>query len=50
MLLPFTPVAAWLGFTPLPPLFFGLLAVLVASYLLLVEAGKRWFYKRLGTA
>jgi Mg2+-importing ATPase len=47
MLLPFTPVAAWLGFTPLPPLFFGLLAVLVASYLLLVEAGKRWFYKRL---
>jgi Mg2+-importing ATPase len=50
MLLPFTPVAAWLGFTPLPPLFFGLLAALVASYLLLVEAGKRWFYNRLAGA
>jgi Mg2+-importing ATPase len=47
MLLPFTPVAAWLGFTPLPPLFFVLLGGLVTAYLLLVEAGKRWFYKRL---
>ena len=47
MLLPFTPVAAWLGFTPLPPLFFGLLAGLVTAYLLLVEAGKRWFYRRM---
>ena len=34
-------------FTPLPPLFFGLLAGLVMGYLLLVEAGKRWFYRRL---
>jgi len=49
MLLPFTPAAAWLGFTPLPPLFFGLLAGLVTSYLLLVEVGKRWFYKRLAS-
>ena len=47
MLLPFTPAAAWLGFTPLPPLFFVLLAGLLLVYLLLVEAGKRWFYKRL---
>ncbi len=47
MLLPFTPAAAWLGFTPLPPLFFGLLAGLVTSYLVLAEAGKRWFYRRL---
>ena len=50
MLLPFTPVAVWLGFTPLPPLFFGLLAGLILSYLLLVEAGKRWFYKRMMSA
>ena len=50
MLLPFTPVAAWFGFTPLPPLFFVLLGGLVTAYLLLVEAGKRWFYKRLDRA
>jgi Mg2+-importing ATPase len=47
MLLPFTPAAAWLGFTPLPPLFFLLLAILVTAYLLLVEWVKRAFYKRL---
>jgi Mg2+-importing ATPase len=47
MLLPFTPAATWFGFTPLPPLFFVLLGGLVTAYLLLVEAGKRWFYKRL---
>ena len=50
MLLPFTPAAAWLGFTPLPPLFFGLLAGLVTGYLVLAEAGKRWFYRRLARA
>jgi len=50
MLLPFTPLAAWLGFTPLPPLFFGLLAGLIVAYILLVEAFKRWFYQRLGGA
>ena len=48
MLLPFTPVAHYLGFTPLPPSFFALLAVLTLVYLLLVEGGKRWFYKRQG--
>ncbi|MFN4148736.1 MAG: magnesium-translocating P-type ATPase [Rhodocyclaceae bacterium] len=46
MALPFTPAATWLGFTPLPPLFFGLLAGLVTAYLVLVEASKRWFYER----
>ncbi|MFN3401615.1 MAG: cation transporting ATPase C-terminal domain-containing protein, partial [Ferrovibrio sp.] len=50
MLLPFTPLAAWLGFTPLPPLFFGLLIGLVTAYLVLVELGKRWFYQRLARA
>ncbi len=44
--LPFTPLAPLLGFTPLPPLYFGLLALLVAGYLLLVEAMKRRFYRR----
>ena len=47
MLLPFTPLAPYLGFTPLPPSFFGLLAVLLLLYLLMVEGAKQWFYRRL---
>ena len=47
MLLPFTPLAPYLGFTPLPLSFFGLLAVLLVSYLVMVEGCKQWFYKRL---
>jgi Mg2+-importing ATPase len=45
-LLPFTPLAPWLGFTPLPPLFFGFLLVMVVAYLGLMEVVKRWFYRR----
>lgn len=40
--LPFTPLAPWLGFTPLPPLFFGFLVVMVVGYLGLVEVVKGW--------
>ncbi|MBK5206521.1 MAG: magnesium-translocating P-type ATPase, partial [Polaromonas sp.] len=47
MLLPFTPLAPYLGFTPLPLSFFGLLTPLLVSYLLAVEGGKQWFYQRL---
>ena len=47
MLLPFTPLAPYLGFTPLPPAFFGLLCGLLVVYLLAVEGGKQWFYRRL---
>ncbi|MEO8120483.1 MAG: magnesium-translocating P-type ATPase [Rhodoferax sp.] len=47
MLLPFTPLAPYLGFTPLPLSFFGLLAGLLIAYLLAVEGGKQWFYQRL---
>ena len=46
VLLPFTPLAAWLGFVPLPPLFFVVLVAMIATYLALVEAVKRWFYRR----
>lgn len=41
MVLPFTPLAGLLGFTPLPPLFFLFLLATTATYLLLVEVGKR---------
>jgi Mg2+-importing ATPase len=47
MLLPFTPLAPYLGFTPLPISFFGLLTALLIAYLLMVEGGKQWFYQRL---
>ena len=45
-IIPFTPLAPWLGFTPLPPLFFAILVLMVATYLGLVEVVKRWFYRR----
>ena len=41
--LPYTPLAGPLGFTPLPALYFLFLAVMVVSYLLLVELIKRRF-------
>lgn len=47
MLLPLSPLAEYLGFTPLPALFFGLLTVLICAYLLAVEYCKQWFYRRL---
>jgi Mg2+-importing ATPase len=44
--LPFTPLAGWLGLTPLPPLFFGMLVVMIVTYLALVEVVKARFYRR----
>ena len=46
VLLPFTPLAPWLGFTPLPPLFFGFLITMIATYLAVVEVAKGWFFRR----
>jgi Mg2+-importing ATPase len=39
--LPFTPLAGMLGFVPLPAAFFGFLAAVTATYLVLVEVVKR---------
>jgi Mg2+-importing ATPase len=47
MLLPYTPFAAPLGFTPLPALYFLFLAGMIVTYLLLVEVVKRWLMRRL---
>ena len=44
MALPFTALAPYLGFVPLPPAFFGLLTLLLVLYLLMVEGAKHWFY------
>jgi Mg2+-importing ATPase len=48
VILPFTPLAPWLGFVPLPPLFFGFLAVMTLAYLAAVEAAKRRLYRTAG--
>jgi Mg2+-importing ATPase len=45
-LLPLTPVGAYFGFVAPPPQFYAILAALVVVYLLLVEAMKRYFYRR----
>ena len=44
VLLPFTPLAPWLGFVPLPAPFFAFLAIMTLGYLVAVELAKRRFY------
>jgi len=46
VLLPFTPVGAYLGFVAPPALFFLVLSVMLLAYLLAVEGMKRWFFRR----
>ncbi|MFD8394311.1 magnesium-translocating P-type ATPase [Streptomyces sp. NPDC059680] len=46
--LPTTPLAHVLGFQPLPTAFFAAVATMVVVYLLLVELGKRIFYRTTG--
>jgi Mg2+-importing ATPase len=46
IVLPFTPVATFLGFVPLPWGFFLFLAVATATYLLLVQVAKRRIMRR----
>lgn len=46
MVIPVTPLAADLGFVPLPPAFFAFLAAATATYLVLVELVKRRFMGR----
>jgi Mg2+-importing ATPase len=43
-ILPFTPLADFLGFTALPLSFFLILIGMIATYLVLVEIAKRRFY------
>jgi Mg2+-importing ATPase len=47
-ILPFTVLGSFLGFTALPPHYWLLLVLMVATYLLLVDAGKVFFYKVCG--
>jgi Mg2+-importing ATPase len=43
--LPATPLAHTLGFRPLPAPYFAALAAMVIGYLVLIEVGKRLFYR-----
>jgi Mg2+-importing ATPase len=44
-LLPASPIAHALGFSPLPIGFFAALAGMIVAYLALIEAGTWWFYR-----
>lgn len=46
ILIPFTPAARALGFTPLPAIYYLFLAAATVTYLLLVEIGKRLLLRK----
>jgi Mg2+-importing ATPase len=45
LVLPFLPVAPWLGLTPLPLSFLALLALIAVIYIASAELAKRVFYR-----
>ena len=47
-LLTVSPLAGTLGFVPLPPPYWLLLAIILLSYVLLTQAVKTWFIRRFG--
>jgi P-type Mg2+ transporter len=46
--LPFSPLARFLGFTPLPPVYFAWLAGFLVAYGVMAHGVKRWFARRFG--
>ncbi len=47
--LPFSPLAHWLGFTPLPGVYFLWMAGFLVTYSVLTHTVKMWFARRFGT-
>jgi len=47
--LPFSPLAAWLGFVPLPPVYFLWLVGFLSAYSVLTHGVKTWFARKFGT-
>ena len=43
--LPFTPMAAVLGFAPVPSAFVAAMVTIVFAYIVSAEVAKRWFYR-----
>lgn len=50
ILLPFSPLGRWFGFTPPPTMLLLVLAALLIAYLTLAEFVKRGFYRRLASS
>jgi Mg2+-importing ATPase len=46
VLIPFTPIGPYLGFTTLPPLYWLLLTLTLLAYILLTQAVKTWLIRR----
>jgi P-type Mg2+ transporter len=46
--LPYSPLAGWLGFVPLPPLYWLFLSGMLVIYVVLTQLVKTWFYRRFG--
>ena len=46
--LPFSPLAATLGFVALPPLYWLLLAFVLVGYVVVTQLVKTWFFRRFG--
>ena len=44
--LPYSPLARWLGFVPLPAALMGAIGLVTVAYLLLVYVVKQWFFSR----
>jgi Mg2+-importing ATPase len=47
--LPFSPLAHWLGFVPLPPIYFLWLTGFLLAYSVLTHGVKMWFARKFGT-
>lgn len=48
LLLPYSPLAGVLGFTPLPILYLLIIFGIVGLYFISAEMAKRWFYRKFG--
>jgi Mg2+-importing ATPase len=48
IIVPFTKLGTYLGFVNLPPLYFGILFILIFTYLLLVQLVKTWLVRKYG--
>lgn len=46
MLLPVTPVGAFLGFEPLPPIFWAAMLGILLAYVVVAEFAKQLFYRQ----
>ena len=46
VLIPLTPLGRYLGFVPLPPLYWALLALTLLAYMGLTQAVKSWLIRR----